>query len=308
MARSEEKAMHLLNRWVDQQRKIESGTLFRRPASSNRPRYASDCTSLKDCVYWRQTLVRDISRNISDIQNASLGEQKIRDINDTINRLLRTKKHWEDQIRALGGPDYTAMRAGAGDAGEGAEIIGGNGYKYFGAAKDLPGVRELFKNQRAMRAAEEAERKKRKTRKELYQDIEPDYFGWRADDDEVQLLEESQRELELQLEAEEEYRRTHSVSPHKRARASSSGSAGSATSATHGGGQPSSPSRRQTTVASTNKSFVAVPSEGEIDKLILAKKKKLLMEQYVSDKDKEQQKETEAMLMPDETSKAPRGR
>ncbi|KAF4678641.1 NineTeen Complex (NTC) component [Perkinsus olseni] len=293
MARSEEKAMHLLNRWVDQQRKIETGQLFQRP-HYNRPRYATDCTSLKDCVHWRQTLVRDISKNISDIQNASLGEQKIRELNDLINRLLRTKKHWEDQIRALGGPDYSAMRAGAGEAGEGAEIIGGNGYKYFGAAKDLPGVRELFEHQRAMRAAEDAERKKRRTRKELYQDIEPDYFGWRADDDEVQLLEESQRELELQLEAEEEYRRTHGISPHKRGRTASSGSASSATAAV-AQPTPSSPSRRQATAAAY-KSFVSVPTEGEIDKLILAKKKQLLVQQYVSDKDKEQQKETEDML------------
>lgn len=36
------------------------------------------------------------------------------------------RKHWEDQIRALGGPDYSSMRVGAGDAGEGAEIIGGS--------------------------------------------------------------------------------------------------------------------------------------------------------------------------------------
>ncbi|EER13133.1 hypothetical protein, conserved [Perkinsus marinus ATCC 50983] len=282
MARSEEKAMHLLNRWVDQQRKIETGQLFHRP-NFNRPRFATDCTSLKDCVHWRQTLVRDISKNISDIQNASLGEQKIRELNDTINRLLRTKKHWEDQIRALGGPDYSSMRVGAGDAGEGAEIIGGNGYKYFGAAKDLPGVRELFEHQRAMRAAEDAERKKRRTRKELYQDIEPDYFGWRADDDEIQLLEESQRELELQVEAEEEYRRTHGQSPHKRGRTASSSSTGA---------HPSSPSRRQITTTA----FVPVPTESEIDKLILAKKKQLLVQQYVSEKDKEEQKETEEMM------------
>ena len=37
---------------------------------------------------------------------AGLGEFKLRDLNDEINKLLREKGHWEDQILALGGPDY----------------------------------------------------------------------------------------------------------------------------------------------------------------------------------------------------------
>ena len=31
---------------------------------------------------------------------------------------------------------------------EGKEVPGNRGYKYFGAAKDLPGVRELFEQER----------------------------------------------------------------------------------------------------------------------------------------------------------------
>ena len=31
---------------------------------------------------------------------------------------------------------------------EGKEVPGNRGYKYFGAAKDLPGVRELFEHER----------------------------------------------------------------------------------------------------------------------------------------------------------------
>ena len=37
---------------------------------------------------------------------AGLGEFKLRDLNDEINKLLREKGHWEDQILVLGGPDY----------------------------------------------------------------------------------------------------------------------------------------------------------------------------------------------------------
>lgn len=35
-----------------------------------------------------------------------LGEHKIRDLNDEINKLIREKGHWEDRIKELGGADY----------------------------------------------------------------------------------------------------------------------------------------------------------------------------------------------------------
>lgn len=37
---------------------------------------------------------------------AGLGEFRIRDLNDEINKLLREKRHWQDRIIELGGPDY----------------------------------------------------------------------------------------------------------------------------------------------------------------------------------------------------------
>lgn len=40
------------------------------------------------------------------ISTAGLGEFRIRDLNDEINKLLREKRHWEDRIKELGGPDY----------------------------------------------------------------------------------------------------------------------------------------------------------------------------------------------------------
>ena len=48
---------------------------------------------------------------------------------------------------------------------------------YFGAAKDLPGVRELFE--------QEPPTPPRKTRGELMKDIDADYYGYRDDDDGV---------------------------------------------------------------------------------------------------------------------------
>ena len=51
------------------------------------------------------------------------------------------------------------------------------GYKYFGAAKDLPGVRELFEQQ-----AEEEGPPKR-TKAELVKNIDAHYFGYMDEDD-----------------------------------------------------------------------------------------------------------------------------
>lgn len=41
--------------------------------------------------------------------SAGLGEFKIRDLNDDINRMLRVKYKWEERIKELGGPDYKRL-------------------------------------------------------------------------------------------------------------------------------------------------------------------------------------------------------
>ena len=66
----------------------------------------------------------------------------MRDLNDEINRLLREKRHWENQIVALGGANYRRNVAMLDDDGK--EVPGTKGYKYIGRAKELPGVKELF--------------------------------------------------------------------------------------------------------------------------------------------------------------------
>lgn len=72
---------------------------------------------------------------------ASLGEHRIREINDEINKMMRQKHHWEVRIRELGGDVQKGRQFY--DI-EGKELPGAPGYKYYGAAKELPGVRELF--------------------------------------------------------------------------------------------------------------------------------------------------------------------
>lgn len=150
-----------------------------------RPYLATECSDLRKCEKWRIQIIREIARKVSQIQNAGLGEFRIRDLNDDINKLIREKGHWEAQIKELGGPDYARVGPRMLDH-EGREVPGNRGYKYFGAAKDLPGVRELFE--------QEPPPTPRKTRGELMREIDADYYGYRDDDDGILIPIEEKEE------------------------------------------------------------------------------------------------------------------
>lgn len=186
MARNEEKALTLFNKWQNFKSSFHSTESNRRPLLSN------DCESLPDAQRFRRDLIQNITKKISAIQNANLGEHKIRELNDEINKAFKQKHYWEIRIRelggtvALGGKQYYDI--------EGKELPGAPGYRYYGAAKNLPGIRELF----AESALEQAStHKKPKSKGDLYKNITPDYYGFR-DDDDGQLMElEAQREEQL---------------------------------------------------------------------------------------------------------------
>jgi hypothetical protein len=59
---------------------------------------------------------------------AGLTDYEVRDLNDEINRLMREKRHWENQIIALGGANYRRNVAMLDD--DGREVPGTKGYKY----------------------------------------------------------------------------------------------------------------------------------------------------------------------------------
>ncbi|KAJ0398503.1 hypothetical protein ATCC90586_003180 [Pythium insidiosum] len=165
-----------------------------------RPYLASECDSLKDAERWRRQIIREISKKVSDIQNAGLGEHVIRDLNDEINKRIREKYHWEKRIAELGGPDYTRSQPPAYDADGVAAAQTGGGYKYFGAAKNLPGVRELFETEEYV--------PKRRSRDDMLKHIEPDYYGLRDEDEDPSLVEEEREaERRLQAQANEEWDR-----------------------------------------------------------------------------------------------------
>ncbi len=140
MARNEEKAMAMLNRWVKMKRQINQKPRDKRP---DNPQMTNQ---IQECEIWRQNIIREMVKKVSDIQNASLGEHRIRDLNDEINNLVKEKTSWEDRIRELGGPDYRQQTQKMLHT-EGAELPGADGYMYFGAAKNLPKVRELFQKE-----------------------------------------------------------------------------------------------------------------------------------------------------------------
>lgn len=141
-----------------------------------RPFLATECDDLPQAEKWRNQVISEVARKVAQIQNAGLGEFRIRDLNDEINKLLREKGHWEARIRDLGGPDHSA--GGPRLFGtDGQEVPGNRGYMYFGAAKELPGVRELF--------AQEPAAPPRRTRADLMRHVDADYYGYRDDDDGV---------------------------------------------------------------------------------------------------------------------------
>jgi pre-mRNA-splicing factor ISY1 len=262
----------MFNKFIaDKQKALRGGDKERRPY------LATACRDLNAADKWRQEILREIGKKVLEIQNAGLGEHRLRDLNDEINKLIREKGHWERQILSLGGPNYVAQSGGsdgkkegevAGEFGTGpSEKSRGSGYKYFGAAKRLPGVKELFEKPK--------QRTVRKTRHQLRKNIDADYYGFRDEEDGVLLREEAEATKTLRrikCEAFDERK--------KRKRAD---------------GDDDDDEGRE---AESN-AFVAhvpLPAREQIEALVLEKKKKDLLAKYASEELREQQGDAEAML------------
>jgi len=271
----------MLARWYDLQRK-EAG----KGIKERRPFLATECDNLQEAEKWRHQIIREVAKKVAQIQNAGLGEFRIRDLNDEINKLLREKRHWEDRIKELGGPDYGKIGPKMLDH-EGKEVPGNRGYKYFGAAKDLPGVRELFE--------QEPPAPPRKTRGELYKDVDADYYGYRDEDDGVlvpleqdiekeaiaRAMEEWERrkeEGELGSEQEQEEENIYAVSKDQ---------------------EDSDEEMETDQNAEGNQPFVAhvpVPSQKEVEEMLVQRKKMELLEKYASDTLIQQSQEAKTLL------------
>ncbi|KAI7864159.1 pre-mRNA-splicing factor ISY1 [Spinellus fusiger] len=184
MARNEEKAQSMLYRFREAQA-AELGLIRKK---ERRPGMASTVTSVGECERWRREVLGEVSRKVSKIQDVSLSDYQVRDLNDEINKLMREKYHWERRIRDLGGADYTRSAPKMLDH-EGKEVPGNRGYKYFGRARDLPGVRELFE--------QEAPEPVSRSRSEIYRNIDADYYGYRDEEDGALIEYETEQENNL---------------------------------------------------------------------------------------------------------------
>ncbi|XP_031557979.1 pre-mRNA-splicing factor ISY1 homolog [Actinia tenebrosa] len=279
MARNAEKAMTMLSRWYDVKRK-EAG----KGVQERRPFLATECDNLQEAERWRHQVIREVAKKVAQIQNAGLGEFRIRDLNDEINKLLREKRHWEDRIKELGGPDYGKIGPKMLDH-EGKEVPGNRGYKYFGAAKDLPGVRELFE--------QEPPKAPRKTRAELYKDVDADYYGYRDEDDGVLVPIEQEVEKDAIARAMEEYQRRKEEEVDEEEEEEEDIYAVQA-------GEEASDNEMETEEGAEGEqtfvSHVPVPSQQEVEQMLVHRKKMELLDKYASEALIQQSQEAKALL------------
>lgn len=259
MARDAEKAQSMLNRFLQAKQDEEKGP------KEKRPYLATECHDVVEADRWRGQVIRDIGRQVMAIQNAGLGEHKLRDLNDEINKLIREKGHWERRIVELGGPDYAKSAPKVQDS-EGKEIKDGvtgrgGGYRYFGAAKQLPGVRELFEK--------EAPRKVKRTRHELYKFIDADYYGFRDEEDGILAAVEGPAEEAMRREAIAAWDAAAALRDAEYAKVSSATDDGII----------SQPGREEDL---TFVAYVPLPEQQEIEARVISKRKADLLAQYAS--------------------------
>ena len=186
MARNSEKAQSMLFRFRAAQA-AESGLL---PTGSlRRPKAPSTVSTIPLCEKWRGQILKEVSRKVTKIQDESLSDFQIRDLNDEINKLMKEKWGWERRIRELGGPNY--MRGGGTVFDDqGREVPGGGkGYRYFGRARELPGVKEMFERAAKRRVHGDEDQDKPKPGPDINRkNLDANYFGFGLDEEDGTLL------------------------------------------------------------------------------------------------------------------------
>ena len=93
--RNEGKAQTMLNRWISIETQMISNSMGKRPKDID------SINNVQICNIWRNQVIKEIAKKVGDIQNASLGEALIRDLNDEINSLFEEKAQWEAKIKKI---------------------------------------------------------------------------------------------------------------------------------------------------------------------------------------------------------------
>lgn len=135
MSRNKEKANSTLNRYQAQISR-EAGVLDSDP--NLRPKYVQSVESIPQAERWRTTIVTEISVKLTKINDPTIPEFEVRELNDSLNKLHREKRAWEHHIKQLGGNDYINF-------GGKTQRISVKGTRYFGRARELAEVKQMLK-------------------------------------------------------------------------------------------------------------------------------------------------------------------
>ncbi|KAL8133070.1 uncharacterized protein LOC141712358 [Apium graveolens] len=295
MARNEEKAQSMLNRFITMKNEEKKKPKERRPF------LASECRDLAEADKWRQQIIREIGHKVAEIQNEGLGEHRLRDLNDEINKLLREKMHWERRIIELGGTNYLKHSAKMTDLdGNIVDVPNpsgrGPGYRYFGASKKLPGVKELFEKPPELR--------KRRTRYDIYKRIDASYYGYRDEEDGILERLEGGAEKRMRAEKVREWEEMEAIKREAKRGVKSAGEVVGVVKEflreeEEDVVEEERREREMKEMESGEKEFmvhVPLPDEKEIERMVVEKKKLELLSKYASENLLEEQSEAKAML------------
>ncbi|XP_014873840.1 pre-mRNA-splicing factor ISY1 homolog [Poecilia latipinna] len=262
MARNAEKAMTALARF--RQAQLEEGKVKER-----RPFLASECSELPKAEKWRRQIISEISKKVAQIQN--VGCFLIADWISESDLLLVL---WQ-RI----GPRMLDH--------EGKEVPGNRGYKYFGAARDLPGVRELFET--------DPTPAQRKTRGELMKDVDAEYYGYRDEDDGVLLPLEAEYERKAVSEAVQKWR----TEKESRVQQEEEEDEEEESIYTVHNEEVEDEENREETEGEEGVGFIAhvpVPSQKEVEEALVRRKKMELLQRYASETLQAQSQEARTLL------------
>lgn len=114
--------------------------------------------------------MKEIARLMGKINDTTISETKIKDLNDQINNLLRLKTIWAQRIVELGSRVPLEKGQKLED-----ELRTDKTYRYFGLAKFLPGVRDI-QAAREQTLLHGQPTQKKQGRGEIYKSLETSYF------------------------------------------------------------------------------------------------------------------------------------
>ncbi|KAI5949325.1 ISY1 [Candida jiufengensis] len=162
----------------NQYKNKEAGILETNPQL--RPKNVQKVSSVPQAEKWRSIILGEVSSKLTQINDPTTNDLRLRELNDELNKLFKEKRAWEYRIKELGGTDYIIQKNDMIHTG-----FNIAGWRYFGRAKELPDVKKMIED-----------KKKPATKKAPKRKLDDFYYGKIEDDKELQDY-ESERLKEL---------------------------------------------------------------------------------------------------------------